>query len=648
MAAYLSEQLPHLRDLHFQLGLPPETIAADEQSIETAIRQCVENLVNEYEDQVNQHKVKLHRMRLDVADLVRAIGRQARSLQVSSEERLKEVVRHPRSVHDRKPDLPVSTSTSEYDGDPQRRVGPTLRDKMASLAHLLGPPVEPLPPPRPISVFSKDTGRRDSASLARMQAMTPPRRTSILQPGLPPDTGCWFDVSDDAMAAAEAAIQQALEEREAKLDHLKTLIVNLAFLHRELVLPEFPAEGRDRFPNKLLPRRSDHAVSYQKLIASVLAQNPLPEDEEDDDEEGMVVIGMEIVEPEQGLLEWTESLNELWTEEKDRRQNRIQELYNQVEPLWIRLEMEQDAMDLFIEMNRGCGEAVIEAYEVEVDRCLQLRRNSLEKFINAVRTEIEILWDELMMSEEDKGDFGPFIDDVYTEELLQAHEEEIERLRAEIESKTAILPKVREWHTLCKDEAELERMSHDPNRFSARGGALLKEEKLRKRVNMLKPKLEMDMLSLLPTWEAEHGRPFTVSGQRVVDRIHDALEAKEQAKLAKKATRAGLAPAKTISRSVPASVARHTTPAAVPGSTRSMSRKREAPTPTPYGSSNNPKRPRVGTQGSTMKPRPIRGFPEQGSSPSRPPAGRSLYPYLYPEFQVGLIPRHWLPKGRKR
>ena len=27
----------------------------------------------------------------------------------------------------------------------------------------------------------------------------------------------------------------------------------------------------------------------------------------------------------------------------------------------MRLEMEQDAVDLFIDMNRGCGEAVIEA-----------------------------------------------------------------------------------------------------------------------------------------------------------------------------------------------------------------------------------------------------------------------------------------------
>ena len=244
---------------------------------------------------------------------------------------------------------------------------------------------------------------------------------------------------------------------------------------------------------------------------------------------------------------------------------------------------------------------------------------------------------------------------MYTEELLTAHEEEVERLRAEIESKSSILPKVREWHTLVKDEEELERLSSDPNRFSARGGALLKEEKLRKRVNMLKPKvsffmvlgddnanfqIEMEMLSLLPTWEAEHGRPFTVSGQRVVDKIHDAIEAKEAAKQAKQAARRGLAPAKTVAaaRAPPASTRSVRQTPTVPGSTlrpTATGRKREAPTPTPFGGGMAKKQKVAATpQISSIKPRaPARGFPNQhlSSSPSQPTpcalprlAGRSV------------------------
>lgn len=70
-----------------------------------------------------------------------------------------------------------------------------------------------------------------------------------------------------------------------------------------------------------------------------------------------------------------------------------------------------------------------------------------------------------------------------------AHEEEAERLKMEMESKAHILPKVKEWHGLKLEEEELERLASDPNRFSRRGGALLREEKLRKRVGVFLPKV---------------------------------------------------------------------------------------------------------------------------------------------------------------
>ena len=50
-----------------------------------------------------------------------------------------------------------------------------------------------------------------------------------------------------------------------------------------------------------------------------------------------------------------------WGAEKATREERIQALYNQVEVLWHRLEVGQDPIDLFIEMNRGSGEGTIKA-----------------------------------------------------------------------------------------------------------------------------------------------------------------------------------------------------------------------------------------------------------------------------------------------
>jgi hypothetical protein len=49
-------------------------------------------------------------------------------------------------------------------------------------------------------------------------------------------------------------------------------------------------------------------------------------------------------------------------------------------------------------------------YEAELERVLELRRASLSTFMLAVRKEIEGLWVELMMSDEEKDEFIGFID----------------------------------------------------------------------------------------------------------------------------------------------------------------------------------------------------------------------------------------------
>lgn len=43
------------------------------------------------------------------------------------------------------------------------------------------------------------------------------------------------------------------------------------------------------------------------------------------------------------------------------RQARIQQLYDQIEPLWGRLQLDEDQMTLFTEMNQGCSENAIRA-----------------------------------------------------------------------------------------------------------------------------------------------------------------------------------------------------------------------------------------------------------------------------------------------
>lgn len=49
-------------------------------------------------------------------------------------------------------------------------------------------------------------------------------------------------------------------------------------------------------------------------------------------------------------------------------------------------------------------------YEAEYERMVELKRESMSLFIANARVEIERLWDEIILGEEERGAFAPFGD----------------------------------------------------------------------------------------------------------------------------------------------------------------------------------------------------------------------------------------------
>ncbi|KAK8861636.1 hypothetical protein IAR55_002459 [Kwoniella newhampshirensis] len=597
MSAYLDEQTPHLRQLHSQLSLPAEVLQADLARIEAAIRAVITSIIREREAQVDGLKDEIAQVKRDVASLARAVGEKGRDVVAVSGRESFENDTLPRQLE--RLTKQVEGLKVVYDERLQR-----VQNQQATLdrlSALLGSPYQPSKPLQPIASSSKHAnssmtqtapshphghgheGKKRGSSQTLAQAIAG---------GQVPPT--WYDVGESVTAELDEAVSKALEERDTRRRNLCQTLINLAWLHNELALPPVPTSDPHHFPLDLLPNHVEEETpgaycNYERLLSKIISCNTLPPGDMEEWPEIEDLDGLESVEPEIGLIEWSDQITDLWNGRKEEHEARIQELFNLVEPLWSRLEVDAETTELFIEMNRGSGDATIKAYEAEYERLLEIRRSSLSSFIVNTRKEIDELQTELMMSEDERAEFGAFIDDDYTEELLHLHEAEIERLRDEVESKVVLLPKVREWHALVNDEDELERNSHDPNRFSRRGGAMLREEKLRKRVTILKPKIETELLSLLPKWEEEQGRPFMVSGERVVTKIQDTIEAKEMAKEAKKRAKQGLAPAKLLPRATPGPSTAHrsvSTSAKVGG-------KREAPTPTPLASYQTNKRQRL-------------------------------------------------------
>lgn len=83
--------------------------------------------------------------------------------------------------------------------------------------------------------------------------------------------------------------------------------------------------------------------------------------------------------------------------------------------------------------------------------------------------------------------------DDHTEELLTIHEEEIQRLKEERKLKAPLLASIKKYFDICEEEKELTAASMDQTRLLGRGprdpGRLLREEKMRKRVQREKPKV---------------------------------------------------------------------------------------------------------------------------------------------------------------
>lgn len=227
-------------------------------------------------------------------------------------------------------------------------------------------------------------------------------------------------------------------------------------------------------------------------------------------------------------------------EERTRRTEVLQAVYDELVPLWRRFDVADEDVDAFVQANCGCTLAVIEAYESELKQMRELKSQHMALFISKVRQDIANLWDQLMMTPEERASsFQPFFYDLVdlnsdtgsgtdpTDELLALHEEKVQELSDDLESRARPLELVRQYVRLQEEEAQLEASAKDTTRLTGRGvpgqrrdpGRLLREEKMRKRLKFLKPKIEEEIMATIPAWEVASSRPFVINGQRFLDSI---------------------------------------------------------------------------------------------------------------------------------
>ncbi|KAF5377105.1 hypothetical protein D9757_008763 [Collybiopsis confluens] len=545
---HLQTQTQLLPTLHAQLGLPSTALEDDMKRLQNMLIEGVESQIDSRRKEVEKWLEKCGQVEVECLRYARALGGNIK-ITGSSVGELQKIQSLPRRFE----------MIAEHQ-EKLRQLYHTKLEQLTNLTNRLKALARSL---------SRDYFARD-----------------ILEPTLAPgesvvDESSNRDVTPERFSKLEKELARGKAEVIKRLNQLSEIFVQIDELYNELGISPMSLDDLDSVPSSLSPsfyassssstsstlhppsdpftisvstptpasRNSksyspllssdddDHSRSdaaYQRIFGTFVAhiEEAEAEGRNPRTSASSPPIGLNGVDPTPSLLGWASSLCGQLEETIRRRETHMQAMYDQLEGLWWRLGVAKEDMDAFVDMNRGSTEECVRAYEEELERMMELKRERMGAFIESAREEIQNLWNELMTGEEERGAFGAFVDDEFTEELLLIHEEEVRKLKEEKREKAPLLAGIKKYFDICEEEKELAIAASDQTRLLGRGardpGRLLREEKMRKRVSKEKPRLEQDLLASIPVWEQETGRPFLVHGESILCVLQDLVSAADQ------------------------------------------------------------------------------------------------------------------------
>ncbi|XP_046648070.1 protein regulator of cytokinesis 1-like isoform X1 [Daphnia pulicaria] len=227
----------------------------------------------------------------------------------------------------------------------------------------------------------------------------------------------------------------------------------------------------------------------------------------------------------------------------EKNQKKVTDMWNTIQTLWERLSVEPDTREIFHMQNRGFAPSTVTTLERELTRLEDLKRQNIERFIHSVRQDLIGWWDRCYVSDAERRNFTPFYAEVYTEDLLELHEAQVERYKELHTSYKDIFTKVHHRENLWKRMEDIEARGRDPSRlFGNRGCALLQEEKERTKIMKELPRVEAQLTELINNYERTNGQVLLIDGQDyrqvVVDQWVNYEEQKEHEKLQRQRERA--------------------------------------------------------------------------------------------------------------
>lgn len=154
-------------------------------------------------------------------------------------------------------------------------------------------------------------------------------------------------------------------------------------------------------------------ILLEELLDELPPEPESPPESESPPEPEPPTVVLEDVDPSVGLMLWAENRRAELEKIKERRQTHIQAMYDQLESLWRRMGVPATHVHAFVDAQKGSTDNTIRAYEEELDRMLELKRESMSVFVENARAEITKLWDDLMVGDDERADFAPFADGMF-------------------------------------------------------------------------------------------------------------------------------------------------------------------------------------------------------------------------------------------
>lgn len=231
---------------------------------------------------------------------------------------------------------------------------------------------------------------------------------------------------------------------------------------------------------------------------------------------------------EKDLVKAAEFCDELERKNRDALEQ-IRSLRNRIKELWTKLNIENSAIKPMLndasntELGVISKRTLISELTKEYDRCVQIKMENMQKFIESIRVEIKELCSKMYFGDKElkalTKDLLSSTD--YTEQLLTRHEEKLEDLKFRYEEFEALYEKVGKWMKLWHEFVQFEEKTKDPQRFKQRGYNMLEEEKQRKTFQNQLPKLEDELNQLAVEYRNTNGgQDFTIQGMKYNEFIH--------------------------------------------------------------------------------------------------------------------------------